>query len=479
MSERTLVVIGGDAAGISAASKVRRTHPDRRIVVFERGAHTSYAACGMPYLVAGQVKSPDHLVARSPEVIQKKMKVDVHTRHEVTSIDTAGKRVVGTNLETGEQFSESYDDLLIATGASPIRPGLPGMDAQGVFGLSTLQTGIDIYEDIQRIRPKKAVVVGGGYIGIEMAEALLARGMEVTLIDMADQVMPTMDADMASLISEYMKSEGVNVHLGERLTRIEAGEDGGGTGAGDSPAAGGTAAPGSAAGGSPGSTPGRVTAVVTDARRIECDIVALGMGVRANSELAKNAGIAVGDSGAIAVNKRLETSEPNVWAAGDCAESYHRIANKQVFIALGTVANKHGVVAGINLSGGSAEFPGVLGTAITKMNDLEIARTGLSEREATAAGIEYRTATIESETRAGYYPGGGKITVKLVVEAESGRLLGGQITGMQGAGKRIDTIATAVTAGMTASEVMNLDLSYAPPFSPVWDPVQTAARRLV
>ena len=444
-----LVVIGGDAAGMSAASKVRRTQKEREIVVFERGRHTSYAACGMPYYIAGQVPDADRLIARKPEVFRKNQNIDVRIRHEVVRIDVEGRSVLVRDLEKDVEIQESWDELLIATGASPIRPDLPGMDAEGVFSLSILQTGIDAYEFIEKNKPKKAVVVGGGYIGIEMAEALLARGMEVSLIDMAPQVMPTMDGDMAEGIAGYMKEEGVDVFLEEKLSRLEKDDS------------------------------GRVTAVVTDQRTLPADLVITGIGVQPNSGLAKEAGLELGVRGAIRVDKRMQTSIPGIWAAGDCAESYHLIAGEPTFIALGTVANKHGVVAGTNISGGDAEFPGVLGTAITKFNDMEIARTGLSENEARSLGRKYKTATIEARTRSGYYPGSASITVKLVADEASGRLLGGQIVGMQGAGKRIDTIATALTAGMTARNIMDLDLSYAPPFSPVWDPVQIAARKLV
>jgi len=443
-----LVVIGGDAAGMSAASKVRRTQKEREIVVFERGRHTSYAACGMPYFIAGQVPDSDRLIARKPEAFRKNQNIDVRIRHEVVRIDVEGRSVVVRDLEKDTEIRESWGELLIATGAMPVRPDLPGMEAEGVFSLSILQTGIDVYNFIEKNKPQKAVVVGGGYIGIEMAEALLERGMEVSLVDMAPQVMATMDGDMASLISDYMREEGVDVHLEEKLERLEHDDS------------------------------GRVTEVVTDRRTLPADLVITGIGIQPNSGLAKEAGLELGVRDAIRVDKRMQTTVPGIWAAGDCAESHHLITGEPTFIALGTVANKHGVVAGTNISGGDAEFPGVLGTAITKFNDMEIARTGLSEKEAKSLGRKYKTATIEARTRSGYYPGSASITVKLVAEEASGRLLGGQIVGMQGAGKRIDTIATALTAGMTARNIMDLDLSYAPPFSPVWDPVQIAARKL-
>ncbi len=448
MTDRKLVVIGGDAAGMSAASKVRREHPEREIVVFERGRHTSYAACGMPYYIAGQIDSAEKLVARAPKVFREKQRIDVRTRHEVVAIDTTNRRVRVRDLDAIREFEESWDDLLIATGAAPIVPDLPNIRAPGVFSLSTLQSGIDVFEDIERHAPRRAVIVGGGYIGIEMAEALLDRDLEVTLIDMAPQLMNTMDPDMADGIAKAMRDAGVELFLEEALKTIETGPD------------------------------GRVRQLTTDQRRLDADLVILGIGIRPASELAKPAGIELGAAGAIRVDRQMRTSVPNVWAAGDCAESFHIVKEEPTFIALGTVANKHGLVAGINLSGGDVEFPGVLGTAITRFEDLEIARTGLSEKEARDMGIAYRAKTIEALTRSHYFPGAAKIKVKLVVEEGTGRVLGGQIVGRAGAAKRIDTIAAAITARMTAEQVAYLDLAYAPPFSPVWDPVQTAARTL-
>ena len=449
MNTGKLVVIGGDAAGMSAASKVRREHPDREIVVFERGRHTSYAACGMPYFIAGQVESSDRLIARRPEVFREKQNIDVRTLHEVLAIDTEQRRVRVRDLEQDRTFWEDWDHLLIATGASPIVPDLPNIDAEGIFSLSTLQSGIEVFDYVETRSPGRAVVVGGGYIGIEMAEALLERGLEVALIDMAPEVMVSMDADVAESISQAMRDAGVRVFLREKLERFET------------------------------DSQGTLRAVVTDRQTLEADLVILGIGVRPNAELAEAAGLELGANGAIKVNKRLETSVPRVWAAGDCAESFHLVKDRPVFIALGTVANKHGLVAGINISGGTMEFPGVLGTAITRFQDLEISRTGLSEREAEEIGIPFRARTIDALTRAHYFPGAAKIKVKLLAEEATGRLLGAQIVGGKGAAKRIDTIAAAITAGLTAEDLVYMDLSYAPPFSPVWDPVQTAARTLL
>ncbi|MFN2396296.1 MAG: CoA-disulfide reductase [Bacteroidales bacterium] len=449
MSERKLIVIGGDAAGMTAASKIRREQPKREIIVFERGYHTSYAACGIPYYIAGQVESEENLIARKPEVFRKKQNIDVRIRHEVIEIDAPKKQVKVKDIKNDKVYSETWDDMLIATGASAVKPDLPGMDAKGVFALSTLQSGIDVFSYIKKNNPKKAVIVGGGYIGIEMAEALLDRGMDVTLIDMAPQVMTTMDKDMADLIAEYMKKEGVKVFLEEKLSRFEMDTD------------------------------SKIKSVVTDKQSLTADLVILGMGVKPNSELAAAAGIKMGAGNAICVKKDLTTSVHHIWAAGDCAESYHLIKNQQVYVPLGTVANKHGQVAGINISGGDAEFPGVLGTAITKFRKLEISRTGLSEKEAKELGLDYKSNTIEAPTLSSYYPGAGKMSVKLVIDKATGRLLGGQIVGTHGAAKRIDTIAAAMTGSFTVQQLVDMDLSYAPPFSPVWDPVQIAARTLL
>jgi len=449
MTNGKIIVIGGDAAGMTAASKIRREQPEREIIVFERGNHTSYSACGMPYYIGGQVESEEGLIARKPEVFRKKQNIDVRIRHEVIEIDPKNKRVKVRNLDEEKDFWEPWDDLLIATGASPIVPNMENSDASRIFALSTLQSGINVFNFLKEKKPARAVVVGGGYIGMEMAEAFLSRSMDVTLIDMAPQLMATLDKDMADLILEYMKEQQVKVFLEEKLVKFEKN-----------------------AGGS-------VKSVITDKQTIPADIVILGMGVKPNAELAARAGIQLGAGNAIQVNKRLETSEPHIWAAGDCAESFHLITQKQVHIALGTVANKHGLVAGINISGGNAEFPGVLGTAITKFKEMEISRTGLSEKEAKDLGVDFDTETITSVSPSGYYPGSEKIHVKLVVNKQTQRILGGQIVGFKGAAKRIDTIATAISAGLTAQQMVDLDLAYAPPFSGVWDPVQIAARKIV
>ncbi len=448
MTTGRLIVIGGDAAGMSAASKVRREQPEREITVFERSPHTSYSACGMPYFIAGLIESADRLVARSPEKFRDKYNIDVRVRHEVLEIDPPAQRVRVVNLADNSEKWENYSQILIATGARAIFPSLQNSDADGIFSLSTLASGIRVYEYMDRELPRTAVVVGGGYIGLEMAEALVRQGLQVSLVEKGEQVMGTLDPDMGSLVSEALREIGVTLYLNESLTGYEK-------------------------------LAGRVVAVNTDRRTLQADMVIVGLGTRPDTILAKQAGIALGEKEAIKVNPRMQTSVPGIWAAGDCVESFHLVSRRPFHIALGTVANKQGTVAGINLAGGYATFPGVVGTAVSKICKYEVARTGLMEREITELGLLYTAASIKSKTRAGYYPGSGWITVKLLAEQGSGRLLGGQIVGMEGAAKRIDILATAITAGMTVQQIVDLDISYAPPFSPVWDPVQTAARRLL
>lgn len=371
----------------------------------------------------------------------------MRTRHQVLAVDTGAARILVRQLDGGGEVWEPYDQLLLATGALPFCPEVPGSGGRGIFGVCSLQSGMAIQHFLETEQPRRAVVVGGGYIGLEMAEALIRRGISVTLLDKAPQVMATLDRDMAQLVADALKGLGVELRLGEGLKEFALND-------------------------------GRVVAVVSEAGQYPADMAVLGLGVRPNSSLAGDAGIPLGVRGAIRVNGRLQTEAAGVWAAGDCAESFHLIARKPVSVALGTVANRHGRVAGINLGGGYATFPGVVGTAVTKICKLEVARTGLQEREADDLGLQYVTAVIRSRTRAGYYPGAASITVKLLAEKGSGRLLGGQIVGGEGAAKRIDILAVALHAGMTVDQVINLDLSYAPPFSPVWDPVAVAAREV-
>lgn len=434
---------------MSAASQARRRRgpEDLEIVAFERGDHTSYSACGIPYFVADTVEELDSLVVRAPEVFRSKQNIDVRTRTEVTEIDLGGGRVKTRSTDTNAEAWESFDQLLIATGGVPIRPALEGIDSAGIFGIQTLNDGVEVRRVLDDEKPGRAVVVGGGYIGLEMAEAFVVRGMDVTLVESAPQPMGRLDPDMGELVADAMRAIGIEVLTDESVTAFEP--DGG----------------------------GRIARVVTDKRALPAEIVVLGLGTKPNVELAEAAGVEIGSSGGIIVDQQMRTTTDNVWSAGDCAEKFHLVSRQPVSIALGTHANKEGRVAGINLGGGYATFPGVVGTAVSKVCDVEVARTGLKEDEAEAAGFDHVSVTVDSTTRAGYFPGAAPIRTKLIVEKRSGRLLGAQIVGKEGAAKRIDALAVALWNEMTVDHMLNMDLSYAPPFAPVWDPVLIAARK--
>jgi NADPH-dependent 2,4-dienoyl-CoA reductase/sulfur reductase-like enzyme len=443
-----LVVIGGDAAGMSAASQARRLRgpDDLAILVVERGSTTSYAACGIPYWVGGHVEARDDLIARRAEVFRDKQAIDVRLHHEAVAIDLAASRITVRDLATGDTTDEAYDELLIATGATAMVPPIPGIDAPGVFGVRILDDGAAIRDALATRSPRRAVVIGAGYIGLEMAEAFLDRGLAVDVVDIATQPMTTMDPDMGERIAEGMRALGIGVHLGGGAESVEVGED------------------------------GWVTRVVTPDGALEADIVVLGTGVRPASDLARDAGVPIGPSGGIVTDERMHTPVDHVWAAGDCAETHHRVTGGPVSFALGTVANKQGRIAGLNLGGVETRFPGVLGTAITRVGDVEIARTGLSSAEAVEHGLDVVASTVEATTRSHYHPASTPIAIRTIAERGTGRLVGAQVVGGEGAGKRIDTLAMAVWVGMDVADLVDVDLSYAPPFSPVWDPVLTAAR---
>ena len=393
------------------------------------------------------VDEAESLVAVTPQEFHKERNIDARILHEVTALDLAKRQVHVRRLTDQQEWWEPFDQLMIATGALPIKPDVPGADAQGIFGVNNLQSGIELRQAVDGQKAKRAVIIGGGYIGLEMAEALVRRGMEVSLVERAPQVMLTLDPDMGVLVSEALMAVGVKLYREESLQGFDVHK-------------------------------GQVQAVVTDKRNLPADMVIMGMGVRPNAAVAAQSGIPVGEKGAIVVDERMQTAVEGVWAAGDCVQSFHLVSRRPMHIALATVANKQGRVAGINIGGGHAAFPGVVGTAVSKICAVEVARTGLQEREIQQLGWGYVTKKIEGGTRAGYYPGAGKITVKILAEKGSGKLLGGQIVGEEGAAKRIDIFATALHAGFTVQEMINLDLSYAPPYSPVWDPVLIAAREI-
>jgi len=461
---RRLVVVGADAAGMSAAAQARRLtgREEMEITAFERGHFSSYSACGIPYWVGGQVADRDRLIARTPEE-HRARGIDLRMSTEVTAIDLDRRAVrvrpVGGGPgeidgplpgAAGEERWEPFDLLVVATGAEPVRPALPGFDAPGVHGLQTLDDGAALLRTLDRGSALRAVVVGGGYIGIETAEAMVRRGLSVTVLDRGEEPMSTLDPDMGRLVREAMQGMGIEVHTGPgaEVRAVRLGED------------------------------GRPRAVVTADAEHPADVVVLGLGVRPRAELARAAGMPIGEHGGILTDARMRVRGlEGVWAGGDCVEVYDLVAGGYRHVPLGTHANKQGQVIGSGVGGQRAAFPGVVGTAVSKVCELEIARTGLREKEIRAAGLPYVSVVVESTGRAGYYPGAEPMTVKMHAETGTGRLLGVQVVGREGAAKRVDAAAVALTARMTVDQVAMLDLGYAPPFSPVWDPIQVAARK--
>lgn len=444
-----LVVIGGDAAGMSAASQARRLKgpQELEIVAFERSPFASYSACGIPYWVGGDVADRDALIARTPEE-HRARGIDLRMRHEVTEIDVAGGRVRSRDLAAGTETWTGFDELVVATGARPVRPRLPGIDAPGVHGVQTLDDGQGLLDTLGRTPGGRAVVVGAGYIGVEMAEALLKRGFDVTVVNRGEQPMATLDPDMGLLVHEAMDGLGITTVDDAAVTGVLTGAD------------------------------GRVRAVSTEDGEYPADVVVLGIGVEPETTLAGAAGLPLGVHGGLLTDRAMRVrGHGHVWAGGDCVEVLDLVSGRERHIALGTHANKHGQVIGTNVGGGYATFPGVVGTAVSKVCDLEIARTGLREKDARAVGLRFVTVAVESTSRAGYYPHAAPMTVKMLAELGTGRLLGVQIVGREGAAKRVDVAAVALTAGMTVEQMTALDLGYAPPFSPVWDPVLVAARK--
>ncbi len=431
-----LVVIGGDAGGMAAISAARQERPDLEVIALERGRHTSYSACGIPYVVSGAVES-DRLIVRSPDE-HRANGIDVRIGHEATALDLDGGRV---EVNDGDRtYHLGYDDLLLGMGGAPIRPPLPGIDLPFVHGVQTLDDSEVLLSFAQAQQCRRVVVVGGGYIGLEIAEAFVQRGLSVTLLERGRQVMATLDPDLGAMVLDAMTRHGVDARVEAEVAAFEPGK------------------------------------VVTADGALPADLVVLGIGVEPNSRLAAEAGLTLGAKNAVRVNRRQQTSASHVWAAGDCCESRHIVTGAGVHIALGTIANKQSRVAGTNIGGGYATFAGVVGTAISKICDTEVSRTGLSTVEAEGAGFQSVAVTVEGTTRAGYFPGAEAMTLRLIVERGTGRLLGAQIVGGSGAAMRINACAVAITAGMDVDQVAQLDLAYAPPFASVWDPVLVAAR---
>ena len=443
MTKKHLIIVGGVAAGMSAAAKARRTDPDLAITVYEKSGYVSYGACGFPYFIAGVFDEERKLIARTPEKFAKQG-IAVHLHHEVLAIDPERQSIRVRDIDNEREFDDRYDSLILTTGGSAVQPRLPGLDLDGIFSLRTMEDALAIKAWIQEKKPRSGVVVGAGYIGLEMAEALAAHDIEVSIVEMLLQCMPTVDDDMSGLITDELKRHGVNVMLDHRVERFE-GEN------------------------------GRVKGAVASGRPLPADIVILAVGIRPNIGLAHAAGITIGDTGAVAVDAYQQTNQPHIYAAGDIAEALDRVTGRPTWVPLATTASKQGKVAGENAAGGEARFNGIVGASVVKVFDLEVARTGLTEQAALIEGFVATTTTVVHDSRAGYYPGASPITLKLVYEKVGGRLLGAQMIGQNGVAKRIDVVSAALQSRWTISDLADLDMVYAPPFSPTWDVILIAA----
>jgi NADPH-dependent 2,4-dienoyl-CoA reductase/sulfur reductase-like enzyme len=442
------VVIGGVAAGMSAASKARKLRSDIEIFVFEKSGHISYGACGLPYFISDVIKSPEDLVAYDAKFFKEKRDIDVFLYHEVIAIHPSKQSVLVKNLKTGAENEYQYDKLAITTGARAFVPKIKGIEIKGIFTIKTLQDGIETKDFIRKNVPKRALIIGAGHIGLEMAEALSMVGMDVTIAEREPNILGTMDDEISKIVEEGLVRNGIKLFKSTSVREFI-------------------------------SKNGSVReAILDNSESINVDIVIVSIGDRPNSEIAKEAGIETNQMGAIKVNQRMETNVPAIYSAGDCAMAYHQVLERQVYFPLGTTANKQGKVAGENMAGGNASFKGIVGTSVLKVFDLEVAKTGLSGIEAQKEGINIISNVVEQISRAHYYPGGSKIRIKLIAEMNTGRILGAEMVGREGVSKRIDVFATAIAAKMTVEDIGDLDLSYSPPFAPVWDPVLIAANDL-
>jgi CoA-dependent NAD(P)H sulfur oxidoreductase len=469
-----LIIIGGVAAGMSAAAKARRVDHRLEIVVYEKSGYVSYGACGFPYFIKGDIPSVEKLIARSPEQFAQDG-IQVHTRHEALALHPDNRTVEILDIRNQQTFTDHWDQLILATGAHILRPPIPGSTLAGVFSLRTVENALAIKDWLETQHPRQAVILGASYVGLEMAEALRAHGLSVTLVEQQTQVLPGLDADMAALAQAALEKNGVNVMLnagatsfiGETLVRDIAERVAGMLDCSE----------GTTRRALTGAKNARLSVreVVLGYGSLPADIVVLGMGGRPNAALAGRAGIALGSTGAVKVNDHQRTSIPGIWAAGAVAETYHRLLDQPIYMPTAPVANKQGRVAGINAAGGQAIFPGVFGTSVVKVFDLTIAQTGLTEKQALQAGLRANSAAITSSSRAAYMPGNAPVHVKLVYETDSQRLLGAQMVGDASVAKRIDVISAALQAGWSITDLSGLDLSYSPPYAPVWDPVLIAA----
>ena len=438
-----VVIVGGVAGGATAAARIRRLDEQAEIVVFERSGFISYANCGLPYYIGGVIEDPEELTLQTPESFFSRFRVSMRVRHEVTAIHPDKKAVSVTDLETGEVFEESYDKLILSPGAKPTQPRLPGVGLDRLFTLRTVEDTFRIKAYISEKHPKSAVLAGGGFISLELAENLRELGMEVTIVQRPKQLMNPFDPDMAAFIHSEMRRHGVKLALGHTVEGFEE-KDGG------------------------------VDVLLKDEAPLHADMVVLAIGVSPDTQLAQDAGLELGIKGSIVVNDRMETSVPDIYAVGDAVQVKHFVTGQDVLLSLAGPANKQGRIAADNICGGDSHYMGSQGSSVIKVFDMTAASTGVNETNAKKAGLDVDTVVLSPMSHAGYYPGGKVMTMKVVFEKETYRLLGAQIVGYEGVDKRIDVLATAIRAGLKATELKDLDLAYAPPYSSAKDPVNMA-----
>lgn len=438
-----VVIIGGVAGGASAAARLRRLDERAEIIVFERSGFVSYANCGLPYYIGGTIAEKRELTLQTPESFWNRFRIRVKTKHEVLAIDPAAKTVTVKDLSTGKTFTESYDKLVLSPGAMPTRPPLPGIDSERVFSLRTVEDTLRIHDYVRREKPQSAVLVGGGYIGIEVAENLRELGLDVTIVQRPKQLMNTLDYDMATFVHAKLREKGIRLELGRSVSGFEERD-------------------------------GQILTLIDGQDPLPADLVLLAIGVTPDSGLAKQAGLALGIKGSIVVNDRMETSAPDIYAVGDAVQVKHAVTGQDALIALAGPANKQGRIAADNICGLDSRYRGSQGSSIIKVFDLTVASTGLTEKAAASAGIDADCVVLSPDSHASYYPGARPMTMKVVFEKGTFRLLGAQIAGGEGVDKRIDVLAVALHAGMRADELKDLDLAYAPPYSSAKDPVNMA-----
>lgn len=438
-----VVIVGGVAGGATAATRIRRLNEHAEIIVFERSGYISYANCGLPYYIGGVIEDPEELTLQTPESFLARFRIDVRVKHEVIDIDAERKIVVARNLKTGEEFEESYDKLILSPGAKPVRPDLPGIDSDRLFSLRTVEDTFRIRRFVEEQKPETAVMVGGGFIGLEMAENLCELGIQVTVVQRSNQLMNTLDYDMAAFVHSKLRANGIHLKFHANVAGFEETETG-------------------------------LRILLKDDQPISADMVVLAIGVSPENTLAKKAGLELGVKGAIVVNDKMETSAADIYAVGDAIQVKHAVTGNDAVISLAGPANKQGRIAADNICGLDSRYKGSMGSSVIKLFDLTAASTGLTEKAAKAAGISYDRVVLSPASHAGYYPGAKTMTMKVVYERDTLKILGAQILGQEGVDKRLDVLATAISAGIKADGLKDLDLAYAPPYSSAKDPVNMA-----